>query len=140
MPPKHSSATEIENSVPHDEPVPLRLASADDPDNERLVAPEGYRPHYVAVPAVVDDDLKDTERMNAWRDYFASGSNRPHWFLIDQDKEVHMVEMVGLNGSYEASGPGYSHRFENAYDAFWTAEVLAKTFTDTSSAEYQNRG
>ena len=72
----------------------------------------------------MDDDLKDTAPMNTRSDYFASGSNQTHWFLIDQDKEVHMVEMVGLNGSYEA---------------FWTAEVLARTFTDKRSLSFQPR-
>ncbi len=137
MPPKCPTGTGAEYAA---QPAPLQLSSAEDPENEPTVAPEGYRPHYASVPAVMDDDLRDTEPMNAWRDYFASGSNQPHWFLIGQDNEVHMVEMVSMNGRYQVYGPGYSHRFENAYDAFWTAEFQANTFTDTRSAEYQNRG
>ena len=117
----------------------MQFDSAEDPDNERLVAPAGYRPHYVATPAVMDDELKDTEWMKAWRTYFASGSNRPQWFLIDLIGEAHIVEMATLSGSYQAYGPGYSHRFDNAYDAFWTAETLAKTFTDESSADFQTK-
>ena len=139
MPSQRTTGAGAGNLAAHDAPTPLEFESADDPDNERAVAPEGYRPHYVAVPAVVDDDLRDAQPMNAWRDYVGSGSNRPHWFLIGQDNEAHIVEMISLSGSYQVYGPGYSHRFENAYDAFWTAETLAKTFTDESSPDFQPR-
>ncbi len=139
MPAQQPTDPVAENLAAHDDPTPMAFDSAESPDNEPAVAPKGYRPHYVATPAVMDDDLEDTEWMNAWRTYFASGSNHHHWFLIDHDGEAHMVEMVDMSGSYQAYGPGYSHRFENAYDAFWTAETLAKTFTDESSLDFQPR-
>ena len=104
MPAQKPTDPVAENLAAHDDPTPMAFDSAEDPDNERLVAPAGYRPHYVATPAVMDDDLKDTEWMNAWRTYFASGSNHPHWFIIDHDGEAHMVEMVTMSGSYQAYG------------------------------------
>lgn len=109
--------------------TPLRISSAEEPDNRPLVAPERYRPHRADAPTEVDDDLANTAPMPAWRDYSASGSNRSHWFLIGRDGAAHMVETTDVDGRYEASGPGYCQQFDNAYDAFWTAEVLAKTFT-----------
>lgn len=110
--------------------APMQIGSAEELDNKPLVAPNGYRPHRVNVPAVVDDDLTDSEPMPAWRDYLASGSNRSHWFLIGRDREPHIVETTNVDGRYQASGLGYCHQFDNAYDAFWTAETLAKTYTD----------
>lgn len=106
----------------HDAPTPLRIVSAEDPENERLVAAEGYRPHYMAAPTMVDDDLRDTEPIPAWREYLASGRSLPLWFLIDLQGGAHFVEPLGPGGDYEVLGPGYRSRFENAYDAFWTAE------------------
>ena len=117
--------------------APMRIDSAEEPDNKPLVAPNDYRPHCVTVPAMVDDELREAEPMLAWRDYLASGSNQPRWFLIGRDGEPHMVEMTDMDGRYQASGPGYRHQFDNAYDAFWTAEVLAMTFTDARSADLQ---
>ena len=118
--------------------APIQISSAEDPDNQPLVAPSKYRPHRFATPAtVVDDDLTAAEPMPAWRDYLASGSNHSHWFLIGRDGNPHMVQTTNTDGRYQASGSGYCHQFDNAYDAFWTAEVLAMTFTDTSSPDFQ---
>ena len=116
---------------------PMRITSAEAPDNTPLVAPDEYRPHRVSAPAVVDDALNEATPMPAWRDYRASGSRQSHWFLIGRDGYPHLVETTSVDGRYQASGPGYRHQFDNAYDAFWTAEVLAKTFTDTSSTDLQ---
>lgn len=107
----------------------MRISSAEEPDDRPLVDPEHYRPHRADATAEVDDDLADTEPLHAWRDYRASGSNQSHWFLIGRDGTAHLVETTVVDGRYEASGPGYRHQFDNAYDAFWTAEALAKTFT-----------
>ena len=117
--------------------TPMRIGSAEEPDNNPLVAPNGYRPHRVNIPAVVDDDLTEAEPMLAWRDYLASGSNQSHWFLIGQDGQPHLVETTNVDSRYKTSGPGYCHLFDNAYDAFWATEVLAKTFTDTRSTDFQ---
>ena len=124
----------------HDAPIPIRIVSAEDPENERLVAAEGYRPHYVAAPTVVDDDLHDTEPIPAWREYLASGSSRPLWFLIDPLGKAHFVEPLGLGEDYVACGPGYRSRFENAYDAFWTAEKRAGLFTEPVAWQHQGSG
>lgn len=137
MPPECPANPDSAEAAHPGDPTPMEFESAEAPDNAPVVAPEGYRPHWLATHAMSDDDLNDAERVNAWRTYFASGANRPHWFLIDAAGEVHMVEMIDLSGSYQSYGPGYSHRFDNAYDAFWTGETLARTFTDAKSPDFQ---
>ena len=122
-----------QSQTSHEPATPIRIVSAEDSENERLVAAEGYRPHYAATPAVVDDDLRDVEPIAAWREYQASGSSRPIWFLIDGKGGAHFVETLDRAENYEACGPGYRSRFENAYDAFWTAERNSGVFTDPGS-------
>ena len=112
------------------DPAPMRIPSAEEDENAPLVAPDGYRPHRVDAPAIADDDLVAAQPVSAWRDYSASGSGQSHWFLVGRDGAAHLVETTVSEGRYQASGPGYTHQFDNAYDAFWTAEVLARTFTD----------
>lgn len=114
----------------HDKPLPILIPNDEIAAHERLVAPEKYRPHYMTVDPVIDDDLRDTSSIPAWREYIASGHDSPIWYLIDPRGNSHFVEHLGEFG-YEANGPcGYRSCFENAYDAFWTAEKHAGLRTD----------
>ena len=93
-------------------------------------APVGYRPHHDEGPVVYDDEWDDLDCLPMWRRDFAGGNNRMHFVLVDEEHEFHCVEQVSLGGDYEVYGPGYGDRFDNVYDAFWTAECHAKMGTD----------
>lgn len=62
--------------------------------------------------------------------YFAGGSNRLHFVLIDEYYGVHIVEQSGFRGPYDVMGPEYSERYQNAYDALWRAETESGVYTD----------
>lgn len=55
----------------------LRIDSAD--ELERKIAPAGYYPQQLTGPVVYDDEVADLSPDMPWREYFAGGSNRPHW-------------------------------------------------------------
>ena len=116
--------------LPHDKSTPILIPNDEAAGYERILPPEGYQPHCIAADPVVDDDLRDTKSIPAWREYLASGHDLHIWFLIDPRGGAHFVEHLGERTGYEANGPGYRSRFENAYDAFWTAERNAGLRTD----------
>ena len=105
-------------------PVVLEVESAE--RRPTSVAPQGYRPTLEGPRMVYDDELPDLPPMMGWRRFFAGGSNRPHWVRTDPESQPHFVEGVSLEGEYEAQGPSYGERFENAYDAFWTADLSCR--------------
>ena len=115
---------------------PFSIQSADELPREH--APPEYRPHRENGPCVYDDELETLERIPAWRMYFAGGSNRMHFILVGADQQLHFVEQTGFGGPYDYCGPAcgpdreaqQDGRFENAYDAFWSAETAAGTPTD----------
>ena len=80
--------------------------------------------------AVSDKGNTNLTALSTSLDYFAGGSNRPHWVAADAAGEPWFVECQGWGGDYEASGPPdpetdqpRCEQFENAYDAFWWADV-----------------
>ena len=105
---------------------PFNIESAD--RIETQVAPDGYRPHWDNGPAIDADAGEPT--MPCWRQYFAGGSNKLHFILIDDMENPHIVEQDGFGGPYSVYGPDYSEQYENAYDAFWHAENITGIFTD----------
>ena len=125
--------------APEKHAVPMRIEISEYPENERLIAPPGYRPRHITTAATVIDDLSNAERIPVCRDYVASGSKRAQWYLIGEDNEAHIVELIE-DGRCQANGPGYSHLYENAYDAFWNAETRANTFTRNTAPDFQPRG
>ena len=75
---------------------PFNIESAD--QMETQVAPDGYRPHWDHGPAIDADAGEPT--MPCWRQYFAGGSNRLHFILIDDMENPHIVEQDGFGGPY----------------------------------------
>lgn len=116
--------------LPYGKPIPIRIPNNEIAEHDRVVAEEEHQPYYTAVDPVVDDDLRDTKSIPAWREYVANGHDLAIWFLIDPRGGAHFVEHLGEGTGYEANGPSYRSRFENAYDAFWTAERNAELRTD----------
>ena len=102
----------------------LRISSAD--ELERKVSPPGYYPQSLSGPVVYDDEVIELPANMPWRDFFAGGSNRPHWVRTDSDGDAHFVECVGWGGKYEVYGPNYGESYANAYDAFWRADMEAQ--------------
>ena len=104
----------------------ITIASADELPRE--VSPPDYYPEEAYAPCVYDDE--DTESLQdfypgVWWVYFAGGNNRPHWVMRDDNDDIYLVECQGFGGNYQVCGPGFGERFDNAYDAFWTAEQKA---------------
>ena len=81
----------------------LRIDSAD--ELERKIAPAGYYPQQLSGPVVYDDEVEELPPDMPWREYFAGGSNRPHWIRTDLYGNPHFVECTGWGGSYEVYGP-----------------------------------
>ena len=110
---------------------PFYIDSADKLPRER--APQNYRPHWKDSPRLYDDQLEDAEAIPAWQRYFTNTWNHLDLVLIGHDRQLHFVahNRIGFDyGPYKAFGPGYNETFKNAYDAFWTGETAAKTYTD----------
>ena len=98
----------------------------------RNLSPEGYHPIWDGRPCVSATMETAHRHRNypLWRMDFASGSNRLHFVLFDQNAGIHTVEQIGFGGPYEACGPGYDEQYDNAYDAFWRAEIEAGKYTN----------
>lgn len=110
----------------------LLIASAEERD--AATAPPDYRPHWDNGPCVTDEEISELEPIPAWRRYFAGGSNRPHFVLVNDVGEAVIVEHSGPGGRYSAyqfpAGDTISEEHNNAYDAFWAAEQCLGVSTD----------
>lgn len=106
------------------EVYPVRFVSGD--ERPREASPEGWYPE-VANVLVYDDEL-DEIPAGVWFQYFAGGHNGQHYVLRDEEGDFYFVD--GAFASYELACPNGGGGHYNVYDAFWTAERLARVGED----------
>ena len=110
----------------------IQIASAE--KIERNKAPADFHPRMEDGPCVYDDEIDTLSCIPAWRLFYAGGSSRLHWILAGPDGNICIVETTGWGGSYELHVPAFAGdeggHFENAYDAFWTGEMILGVATD----------
>lgn len=103
---------------------PARFDSAD--ERPRESSPEGWYPS-VADVLVYDDEL-DAMPAGVWFLYFAGGNNGMHFAMRDEEGDFYFID--GAFASYELATPNGGGGYYNVYDAFWTAERLARVGED----------